>query len=93
MVLVGTADLSATLGIPADFSNPRIAECLQQVSEACKSNNKHFGIGGIRNNHQLHGEFMKLGTSFIIAGSDSGYLMQAARADASALQALWHKNS
>jgi len=93
MVLVGTADLSATLGIPADFTNPRIADCVKQVSEACQKNKKYFGIGGIRNNHQLHSEFMNLGTSFIIAGSDSGYLLQAASADADALRGLWHTRS
>ena len=55
---------------------------------ACKKHGKHLGIGGVRGDPALAADLVKLGARFMIAGSDVGYLLQAASAGVVARKAL-----
>ena len=44
VLLIGPNDLSISLGIPGDLSNPIEIEAMKQVAAACKKNGKAFGI-------------------------------------------------
>lgn len=44
VLLIGPNDLSISLGVPGDTMNPIELEAIRHVAEACKRNNKAFGI-------------------------------------------------
>ncbi len=86
MLLVGSNDLSTELGIPGELRHPKIRAAFEVTAKACKTRGKQLGVGGVRGDHALTADLVKLGARFIIAGLDTGYLMQAARADAAAIR-------
>jgi 4-hydroxy-2-oxoheptanedioate aldolase len=86
MLLVGSNDLSAELGIPGELRHPKIRAAFEAAAQACKARGKQLGIGGVRGDHALTADLVKLGARFVIAGLDTGYLVQAARADAAAIR-------
>jgi 4-hydroxy-2-oxoheptanedioate aldolase len=49
VVLVGTNDLAAEMGIQGDFANPKIAAAYKKVIAACKKHKKFPGMGGVYN--------------------------------------------
>ena len=49
---------------------------------------KVLGVGGIRHNTSLQGELIGLGARFVIAGTDTNYVLAGARQDTAALRAI-----
>ena len=47
-----------------------------------------LGVGGIRHNTALQGELIRLGARFVIAGTDTNYVLAGARQDTEALRAI-----
>ena len=47
-----------------------------------------LGVGGIRHNVALQGELVRLGARFVIAGTDTNYVLAGAKADTSALRQI-----
>lgn len=89
MVAIGANDLSAELGIPGDFHNQRLRECVAEVAAACAKHEKLCVIGGI-SDLGLVGEYLLLGVApFIISGSDIEMLSKAAKHRCDALKD-WH---
>jgi 2-keto-3-deoxy-L-rhamnonate aldolase RhmA len=86
MVMVGTADLSATMGVPGALDSPQIRQACEQVAAACRKSGKVFALGGVRNNPALAAKYAALGARFIIAGMDASYFQQAAGADVIAIR-------
>lgn len=86
IVLVGSNDLSAALGIPGQLRHASITAAFAAAAKACKDHGKCLGIGGVRGDHALTADLTRLGARFIIAGLDTGYLMQGAKADAAAIR-------
>ena len=91
MLLIGTNDLCAELGIPGEQRHPRIREAFAAAAAACKALGKALGIGGVRGDPELQKELYGMGGRFFIAGSDVTYLQSAARADAKALRGMAEK--
>ncbi len=87
MLLVGSNDLCTELGIPGELHHPKLRAAFESAATACRKHNIHLGIGGVRGDAPLTKELVQLGARFVIAGSDAGYLMSAARADAAAVRA------
>jgi len=58
------------------------------VAEACKKHGRILGVGGIRHNVKLQGELVRLGARFVIAGTDTNYVLAGAKADTSALREI-----
>ena len=77
VVLVGTNDLAAEMGIPGDFANPKIAAAYKKIIAACKKHKKWPGMGGVYN-EELMKKYVGLGMRMILGGGDVGMLMQAA---------------
>lgn len=87
MILLGPYDLSAEMGILGQFTHPAFREAVETAAEACRRNNKIFGIAGIPD-PELLAEYIGLGLRFVNAGNDVGYFRQAARAHADLLRKL-----
>lgn len=87
MVMVGTNDLSAAMGVPGQLDAPSVREACRTVAEACARHGKTFALGGVRGDATLAARYADMGARFIIAGMDATYMMAAATADAAAIRA------
>ena len=89
MLAIGANDLSAELGIPGDFRNPRLRECVAKVAAACAENGKICVIGGV-SDLGLVREYLSLGVApLIISGNDIEMLASAAKSRIDTLK-KWH---
>ncbi len=86
MVMVGTADLSAAMGVTGDLDGKQVRSACEQVAAACRKSGKVFALGGVRNNPVLAAEYAAMGAQFIIAGMDASYFQQAADADVASIR-------
>ena len=77
VILIGTNDLCMEMGIPGDYSNPKVKDAYIKVIEACKKYGKTPGMGGVYN-EELMSEYIKMGMRFILSGSDLSFMMQTA---------------
>jgi len=85
LLLVGAYDLSAEMGILGEFRDIQFLSAMKQVANACRDNNTLFGIAGIAE-AALLAELIQMGVRFVSAGTDAGFLMEAARTRVSALR-------
>ena len=77
VVLIGTNDLCMEMGVPGDYSNPKVKDAYMKVIDACKKYGKTPGMGGVYN-EELMSEYIKMGMRFILSGSDLSFMMQKA---------------
>ena len=84
MLLVGTNDLCNSLGVPGELEHPRVREAYEHVAAACRAQGKHLGVGGLNSRPDFAKEMIRLGARYVSAGSDAGFLMNAATAAAKA---------
>lgn len=78
VVLIGTNDLAAGLGIAGQVGHERIAACYEQVAAACARHGKWLGMGGVPQ-PELQEKYIGMGVRFMLAGQDFSYLMAGAR--------------
>lgn len=88
MILVGTNDLCADLGVPGELGHPTVRAAYATMAQACKRHGKHLGIGGIKTDMALLADMVDLGAGFISANTDMALLLAAAKANAGQLRAL-----
>ena len=86
MLLVGANDLCNSLGLPGQLDHPRLREAYRHVGEACRARGKHLGVGGLNSRPDVAKEMIAMGGRYVSAGSDTGFLMTAARAAAQSFQ-------
>jgi 4-hydroxy-2-oxoheptanedioate aldolase len=77
VVLIGSNDLAAEMGIPGDFAHPRIVAAYETVVAACRKHGKWPGMGGIYN-EDLMKRYVGMGMRMVLSGGDVGMLMAAA---------------
>jgi 4-hydroxy-2-oxoheptanedioate aldolase len=77
VVLIGSNDLAAEMGIPGDFAHPRIVAAYETVIAACRKHGKWPGMGGIYN-EDLMKKYVGMGMRMVLSGGDVGMLMAAA---------------
>ena len=78
VLLIGTNDLSAEMGIPGQFGSERVVEAYRTVIDACKRHGKYPGMGGAYT-EDLLSRYVEMGMRFVLAGADGGFLMAAAQ--------------
>lgn len=81
-LLVGTNDLCFEMGIPGQFSDPRVGEAYRKVIAACRKHGKFVGMGGMYT-PELIERHVAMGVQMVLSGSDFSLLMQAGSARAS----------
>ncbi|MEO8752750.1 MAG: aldolase/citrate lyase family protein [Casimicrobiaceae bacterium] len=77
IVLIGTNDLCAELGIPGTFDAPEIVAAYTQLVAACKAAGKRAGMAGVAD-EALMRRYIAMGVQFVLAGSDFPLLIAAA---------------
>jgi len=88
MVLIGTNDLTADMGIPGDYENPKVRDAYARTIAACRKHGKHAGVGGLGSQRKLTAEFVKLGARYVSTGTDLGFLLAAATENAKQVRGL-----
>jgi 2-keto-3-deoxy-L-rhamnonate aldolase RhmA len=88
LLLVGSNDLCAEMGIAGQIRHPKLKEAYEIVAKSCRKHGKALGVGGVRGDPDLLGELYGLGARFIIAGNDTGYLLAAGRKDVETLRSI-----
>ena len=88
MIHIGALDVSNTMGIPAQYHDPRMREVFEKVARACKAHSTSMGVGGARGDRELQRYLIDLGVRYLTSGSDVGYLMSAAKADVEAIRKI-----
>jgi 2-keto-3-deoxy-L-rhamnonate aldolase RhmA len=87
VLLVGTNDLCAEMGIHGQFGDPRVPEAYARVIAACKKHGKHPGMGGVYD-PALMQKYVGMGMRFILSGSDLAFLQAGARERSAMLRGI-----
>jgi 2-keto-3-deoxy-L-rhamnonate aldolase RhmA len=87
VLMFGTSDLTATMGIPGQIGHPDVRRAYEAVGAACARHGKVMGMGGVYD-ETVAPDYIGLGARFILAGSDHSLLMAAAGARARFLRGL-----
>lgn len=82
MVMIGTNDLTADMGIPGQYDHPRVREAYAHTIETCRKYGKHCGVGGLSSRPDLVTEFVKMGARYVSTGTDIAFLLAACTANA-----------
>jgi len=77
VLLIGSNDLCAEMGIPGDFGNDRVADAYQATIAACRKHNKFPGMAGIYN-EAIMPRYIEMGARFILAGQDAQFMLAGA---------------
>ena len=85
VMLFGTSDLTMEMGIPGQFEHPDVDAAYKTVTAACRKHKKWSGMGGIYE-PKLMKKFIGHGIQMILAGSDLGFMMEAAATRAKVLR-------
>jgi 2-keto-3-deoxy-L-rhamnonate aldolase RhmA len=78
MVLIGTNDLLADMGLTGQYEHERVREAYAHTLAACRKHRKHLGVGGLATRPRLVAEFVKMGARYVSAGTDLGFLLVSA---------------
>jgi 2-keto-3-deoxy-L-rhamnonate aldolase RhmA len=74
-IMIGANDLSTTLGVPAQWDNPKFVAALESVVASCKKAGVASGIGGLFI-PEVMARWVRQGMSFLYCMSDGQALMQ-----------------
>ena len=77
MMMLGTSDLTAEMGIPGRYDDPRVRDAYARTIAACRKHGKHVGIGGLATRPDLVAEFVKMGARYVSTGTDLNFLLGA----------------
>jgi 2-keto-3-deoxy-L-rhamnonate aldolase RhmA len=87
MVMLGPHDLTAEMGILGEFRDPAFLDATRAVAQACRAHDVIFGIAGMRD-QDLLGDLVALGLRFVSAGTDVGFMTEAASAQVRRLREI-----
>ncbi len=79
VLLIGSNDLCAEMGIHGDFGNERVAEAYRAMIAACRKHGKFPGMAGIYN-EAIMPRYIEMGARFILSGQDAAFLLAGAAA-------------
>ncbi|EUC41934.1 hypothetical protein COCMIDRAFT_104877 [Bipolaris oryzae ATCC 44560] len=77
-LLIGTNDMTAEMGIPGEYDNPRLTEVYEKTISACKKHGKYVGIGGLHSRLDLVEKFCAMGARWVMAATDGPLLLGGA---------------
>jgi 2-keto-3-deoxy-L-rhamnonate aldolase RhmA len=89
MLAIGVNDLTAELGVPGGYDDPRVHDAVATAAEACRRHGKLLMVGGVADLETL-AAFAALGACPLqLTGMDTDLLFAQAQARVSRL-AAWH---
>jgi 2-keto-3-deoxy-L-rhamnonate aldolase RhmA len=79
VLLIGTFDLTAEMGISGQVDHPRVIEAYEKVGAACRAHGKTLGMGGINNQEDM-ARYLAMGARYLGSGTDQSYIVAGAEA-------------
>src|SRR5215470_4676324 len=77
VLLIGTNDLCAEMGIHGDFANARVVDAYRATIAACRRHGKFAGMGGVYS-EALMRTYIEMGARFVLGGQDGAFMVAAA---------------
>jgi 2-keto-3-deoxy-L-rhamnonate aldolase RhmA len=77
VLLIGTNDLCAEMGIHGDFGSEWVADAYGKMIAAAKKHGKFPGMAGVYN-EAIMPRYVEMGARFILSGQDAGFMVAAA---------------
>jgi 4-hydroxy-2-oxoheptanedioate aldolase len=77
VLLIGTNDLCAEIGIHGDFGNERVADAYARMIAAARRHGKFPGMAGVYN-EAIMPRYIEMGARFILSGQDAQFMAVAA---------------
>lgn len=74
VLLIGTNDLSAEMGIPGDFGNDRVVAAYETTIAAARKHGIHAGMGGVYD-MAIASRYIEMGAQFLLGGSDTSFII------------------
>ncbi len=87
VLLIGTSDLTADMGISGQIGHERVQAAYRAVIAACQQHGKFAGMGGIYDETWAR-TYIGWGAKFVLGGADQMFILQAATARAKFLTGL-----
>jgi 2-keto-3-deoxy-L-rhamnonate aldolase RhmA len=75
IVLIGTNDLTADLGIAGQYDHPMVDQAYKLTIDLCKKYGKWCGVGGLSSRPDLVDKYVKLGARYVSAGTDLAFML------------------
>jgi 2-keto-3-deoxy-L-rhamnonate aldolase RhmA len=79
VLLMGTSDLTAEMGISGQIGHSRVIEAYQAIIDAARRHGKFSGMGGVYDQENAR-RYIAMGAQFILSGADHSYVMAGAKA-------------
>ena len=92
VLLIGTYDLTAEMGISGQVRHPRVVEAYEKVGAACRAHGKVMGMGGIDGPEDMN-RYLAMGARYLGSGTDQSYIISGAEARMTFLRDLLAKHS
>jgi 2-keto-3-deoxy-L-rhamnonate aldolase RhmA len=92
VLMFGTSDLTATMGIPGQIGHPDVRKAYETVGAACRKHGKVMGMGGVYD-ETVASDYIALGARFILSGNDHSFLMAGAGQRARFLRGLGERQA
>jgi len=86
-LMIGTSDLTASMGIAGQIGHERVRAAFEAVGAACRRHGKALGMGGVYDEANAS-TYIGLGARLVISGSDHTLLLAGANARAKFLRGL-----
>jgi 4-hydroxy-2-oxoheptanedioate aldolase len=77
VLLIGTNDLCAEMGIHGDFGHARVADAYSKMIAAARDHGKFPGMAGIYD-EKIMPRYVEMGARFILGGQDAAFMAAAA---------------
>lgn len=77
-LLIGSNDLTAEMGIPGDYENPRFVAAYERTIAACNKAGIFLGVGGLHARPDLMEKYCAMGARWTMAATDGPLLMAGA---------------
>ncbi|MCL2428061.1 MAG: aldolase/citrate lyase family protein [Alphaproteobacteria bacterium] len=84
VLLIGTSDLTAEMGVSGQLAHPRVIEAYRKVGDACRNKGKYLGLGGVYDQENAT-RYIRMGAQFVLSGNDHSYIMAGGAARAAFL--------
>lgn len=88
MVMIGSNDLLADMGLTGQYDHPKLRAAYQRSIDVCAKYGKHVGVGGLSSRPELVAEFVAMGARYVSTGTDIAFLLGALTAKAKQVKDL-----
>lgn len=79
VLMIGTSDLTAEMGIPGELTDDRVVQAYKRLIAACAAHGKWPGMGGIYD-EPLMQRYIRMGARFLLSGADLAFMTASANA-------------